>query len=262
MPPMPDGPLQGVGVLVTRPRTQAAELVAAIEAQGGEAWCFPVLEIAPFDALDIRNSVSRLGTPDIVVFVSRNAVEYGIDFTDGADIAAIGPATASAVAAAGRVVDIQPADGFDSEHLLAEPRLRDVAGKRIRIIRGRDGRELLAEELRKRGATIEYLSVYERRLPKISADTAAALEGRWREGGINVITVMSVQSLTNLIELLPAWCARQLTETPLVTPAARVIKEMLNRYPAARPILARGPGAEDMVQAIIALQSTDSGIAP
>ncbi len=259
---MPDGPLQGVGVLVTRPRTQAADLVAAIEAQGGETWCFPVLEIAPFDALDVRNSAARLGTPDIVVFVSRNAVEYGIDFTDGAEIAVIGPATARAVAAAGRVVDIQPAAGFDSEHLLAEDRLQDVAGKRIRIIRGSNGRELLAEELKNRGAAIEYLSVYERRLPGVSADTAAALEARWRAGGIDVITVMSVQSLTNLIELLPAWCAAQLADTPLVTPAARVLKEMLQRYPAARPILARGPGADDMVQAIIALHSTDSGIAP
>ena len=75
---MPDRPLQGVGVLVTRPRTQATELVDAIEAQGGTAYCFPVIEIAAFDELDVRNSVARLGKPDIVVFVSRNAVEHGI----------------------------------------------------------------------------------------------------------------------------------------------------------------------------------------
>jgi uroporphyrinogen-III synthase len=48
---MPDRPLQGVGVLVTRPRTQATELVDAIEAQGGMAYCFPVIEIAAFDEL-------------------------------------------------------------------------------------------------------------------------------------------------------------------------------------------------------------------
>ena len=259
---MSDNLLQGVGVLVTRPRTQAAELVAAIEARGGEAWCFPVLEIRPFDELDIRNSVARLEQPDIVVFISRNAVEYGIDYAGDADIAVIGPATARAVAAAGRVVDIQPADGFDSEHLLAEERLRDVAGQRVRIIRGSNGRELLAEELKKRGASIDYLSVYERRLPEVSAETAGALEARWRDGGINAVTVMSVQSWNNLLTLLPAWCAAQLPDTPLVTPAARVLKEVLDRFPAARPILARGPGADDMVEAIIALRNTDSGIAP
>ncbi len=259
---MPEGPLAGIGVLVTRPRNQAAELVSAIEARGGSAWCFPVLEIAPYDELVVRNSVARLGKPDLAIFVSRNAVEYGIDFTDGAEIAVIGPATAQAVAEAGRVVDLQPADGFDSEHLLAEERLQNVAGQRIRIIRGSEGRELLADELRKRGATIEYLSVYERRLPRVDPGLLADIEARWRAGDIGVVTVMSVASLDNMVRLLPAWCEQRLEDTPLVTPAGRVIKEVLRRYPASRPIQARGPGAEDMVEAIIALQPTDSGIAP
>ena len=73
---------------------------------------------------------------------------------------------------------------------------------------------------------------------------------------------MSVQSLANLAELLPPWCAAQLESTPLVTPSGRVIKEALDRFPASRPVLAPGPGADDMVQAIVALHSTDSGIAP
>jgi uroporphyrinogen-III synthase len=259
---MADDALQGVGVLVTRPRTQAVELVDAIESRGGRAYCFPVLDILPFDELNIRNSVAHLGHPDIAVFVSRNAVEFGIGFTDGAEIAVVGPATARAVVDAGRVVDIQPAAGFDSEHLLAEARLQNVAGKRVRIIRGSNGRELLAEELKRRGAMVEYLSVYERRLPRVSPQSLADLEGTWRQGLINVITVMSVQSLRNLIELLPAWCAEQIESTPLVTPAGRVIKEALDRYPASKTIMAPGTGANDMVEAIIALQSTESGIAP
>jgi uroporphyrinogen-III synthase len=258
---MPEGPLLGVGVLVTRPRMQATELVNAVENAGGTAFCFPVLEIVPFEALDIRNSVAHLGKPDIVIFVSRNAVEHGIEFTDGGRIAVIGPATAQAVSAAGRVVDIAPAEGFDSEHLLAEPELRDVAGKRVRIIRGTDGRELLADTLKARGARVEYLSVYERRPPHLTAETRADIERRWRSGHINVVTVMSVQSFDNLVSLLPEWCVAQLEETPLVTPAARVIKEVLGRFPASRPILAPGPGADEMIQAIIALKSSDSGIA-
>jgi len=259
---MADRPLQGVGVLVTRPRTQATELVNAIEGQGGRAYCFPVMEIAPFDDNVVHQRAAELGKPDIVIFVSRNAVEYGIEFTDGGRIAVIGPATAKAVKAAGRVVDIQPASGFDSEHLLEEPALRDVEGTHIRIIRGTSGRELLAEELTARGAAVEYLSVYERRLPEVGPETLADLESRWRQGEINVITVMSVQSFINLAEILPAWCAAQLATTLLVTPAGRVLKEALDRYPASRPTLAAGPGADEMVQAIIAIQSTDSGIAP
>ena len=259
---MADRPLQGVGVLVTRPRTQADELVNAIEAQGGHAFCFPVIEIAPLDKNSVDRKAVALEKPDIVIFVSRNAVEYGIQYTNGGLIAVIGPATANAVRAAGRVVDIQPASGFDSEHLLSEDALRDVAGKRVRIIRGTSGRELLADELTAREALVDYLSVYERRQPAPGPETLAEIESQWRQGHIHVVTVMSAQSFTNLIDMLPAWCEQQLELTPLVTPAGRVLKEAMDRYPASRSILAPGPGADDMVKAIVALQSTDSGIAP
>jgi len=260
--PVADEALTGTGVLVTRPRIQAAELVDAIERQGGSAFCYPVMEIAPLDPNEVCAAAAAQARPDIVVFVSRNAVEHGIEHTDGALIAVIGPATAQAVRDAGRVVDIHPTDGFDSEHLLAEAPLHDVAGKQIRIIRGNQGRELLAKELRSRGANVDYLPVYERRLPTVDPDMVAELERRWRQGDINVITVMSVESLANLGRILPAWCAAQVASTPLVTPSGRVLKGALDRYPASRPVLAPGPGAEDMVKAIIALQSTDSGTAP
>lgn len=259
---MTEAALDGVGVLVTRPRTQSAELVAAIEEAGGSAFCFPVLEIAPLDENLVSTNAAALARPDIVIFVSQNAVEYGLRYSDGGLLAAIGPATAAAISSAGRIVDIQPAAGFDSEHLLAEPVFRDVAGKQVRIIRGSAGRELLAEELESRGAHVEYLSVYERRLPKTSPRTLADLESRWRQGGINFITVMSVQSFRNLVALLPSWCEAQLELTPLVTPAGRVLKDVLDRYPAARPILASGPQARDMVEAIIALHKADPGLAP
>ena len=105
------------------------------------------------------------------------------------------------------------------------------------------------------------MSVFDEWVRALEARHLADLEFRWRQQQINVITIMSVQSLANLAKLLPAWCSRQLESTPLVTPSGRVLKEALDRYPASRPILAPGPGANDMVRAIIALQSTDSGIA-
>ena len=73
---------------------------------------------------------------------------------------------------------------------------------------------------------------------------------------------MSVETLCNLIDLLSEWCKQHLEDVPLVTPSARVIKEILNRFPASRPVLAAGPQASDMVDAIIGLNITDSGQAP
>jgi len=248
---MVDNELAGVGVLVTRPRHQATELVTAIEARGGSAIQFPVLEIVPREENAIVNDASSLRDPDIAIFVSSNAVKYGLPYIDTAQLAVVGPATAAAVEAAGRNVDIRSDAGYDSEHLLATPELQDVNGKSIRIVRGNDGRELLAETLRTRGATVEYLAVYDRRVPQYPESDVDDLGRTWRSGAINVVTIMSVESLRNLVTILPESCRPELGKTPLVTPATRVIKEALNQLPGIPTTLARGTQASEMVKAII-----------
>ena len=256
---MPDRALAGIGVLVTRPAAQASELIEMIKAHGGRAVLFPVIDIVPRHAADIDASAASLGEPDIVIFVSRNAVEYGLSYAAGGLVAAIGPATAGAIQAAGHNIDIQPVAGYDSEHLLAEPDLVDVAGKLVRIVRGSDGRELLADTLRERGAQVEYLSVYSRNIPEYDATELAELEHHWREDSITVVTVMSVESVQNLAELLPLSCRQQLGNSSLVAPAARVLKVALDTFPGTAATLAAGPQAGDMIKAIITLGQTAPG---
>ena len=258
---MTDSPLHGVGVLVTRPRAQAAELIKLIQDNGGNAICFPVIEIVPLDSSAVAADAAALPTPDIALFVSRNAVAHGLSLAGSAMKGATGPATAAAIEARGQSVDILSKRGFDSESLLLEPALQNVAGKNIRIIRGLGGRGLLAESLRGRGATVDYLPVYERKLPECSPELLSEVETAWRGGNIHAITVMSVQTLKNLLEILPAGCRQRIENVPLVTPAARVIKEALDLCPVARTLLASGPQAADMVAAIIESQRTDPGLA-
>jgi len=243
--------LDGAGVLVTRPRHQAGELVDAIESQGGIAHLFPVIEILPGNTAAIEAEVAKLQMPDITVFISRNAVHHGLPYAAG-KIAAIGPATADALRTAGTAVDICPDAGFDSEHLLAEAVFDDVADKTIRIVRGENGRDLLASSLKERGAHVDYVSTYTRATPEYSESDLASLEQRWRKGEISAVTVMSVHSLRNLNALLPDWCRGQMSLTPLVTPAARVLKEALQQYPDCPAVLAAGPRSDDIVNAIAA----------
>lgn len=254
---MADDTLAGVRVLVTRPKTQSEMLVKAIRARGGVAIEFPVIEVRERDAADIATDAGQLFAPDIVIFVSVNAARFGLSLADSARIAAIGPATASFIEERGRDVDIRSPDGYDSEHLLAAADLQQVNGKVIRIIRGNGGRELLARALRDRGATVEYLEVYSRQVPDYSADDIAAVERQLLAGEIDIVTVMSVESLAKLTALLPPTSHKALRETPLVTPASRVIKEVEDRFPGIATTLAEGPQAEDMVDAITAC--TNSG---
>jgi len=51
---------------------------------------------------------------------------------------------------------------------------------------------------------------------------------------------------------LPDWCREQMSLTPLVTPAARVLKEALQQYPDCPAVLATGPRSDDIVNAVAA----------
>ncbi len=253
---MTEQPLCGVTVMVTRPAGQAVELARAIEAEGGNAILFPVIDIVPLHPDAVAAAADRLQPPDIVLFVSRNAVQFGLPYAGTGAIGAIGPATARAVEESGYEVEIRPNAGFDSEHLLASPVLADVAGQTVRIIRGNKGRELLGATLAERGAQVEYLAVYERRLPEYDETELDSIAAQLGRGEIGAITVMSVESLRNLLTLLPAGGVAALPKVPLVTPAERVIKECHDRIPGSRTTLAAGPQASDMVRAIIALAAS------
>lgn len=249
----------GPGVLITRPRHQSAALDAAAAARGWHPVPFPVMEIVPVAETDVREQLEELHEPDITVFVSTNAVRFGIDYGGQGQLAAIGPATRAELEAAGRAVDIASATGFDSEHLLATAEFHAVDRKVVRIVRGRSGRELLADTLRERGATVEYLAVYDRAVPQPTEIELETLETLWTAGGIEAVVVMSVETLTNLVALLPERCVALLARTRLVTPASRVIKEARIRFPGIPVTLAEGPQADDIAAALAADGNNTSG---
>lgn len=249
---MAETPLGGAGVLVTRPQRQADGLVNAIEAAGGVAVRFPVIEAQPLPQAEVIAVAETLHVPDIAILVSPNAVRFGLRYVGAAAIAAVGPATARSVEKSGAQVAIQSPAGFDSEHLLATPELQDVAGKVVRIIRGNGGRELLASTLRERGATVEYLEVYQRVLPTYDEAELAEIRDRWLDGDIDAVTIMSVETLRNLVELLSAECLEHLGKTRLVTPASRVIKAAKARFPGIPTTLAKGPQPGDLAEAVVA----------
>ncbi len=250
---MPDRPLAGCGVLVTRPAGQAGGLADAIERAGGMAVRFPALEIQGREPAIVERELSALPAADIVFFASPNAVEFGFEAAaPGSRLAAIGPATASALRARGREPEICAPGGFDSEALLEQPELKDVRGRVVRIVRGDRGRELLAATLRERGATVDYLSVYRRLPARHSQAELDELERLWRDGAIDIVTVMSVETLDNLLTALPPYCRDALPAARLVTPSKRVIQTAADQVPAVRATLAPGPLPADMLRALIA----------
>ena len=195
--------IAGSQIVVTRPVHQATTLAALIEQQGGTAILFPVIEITPADVSQNLDAVlNKLDQTDLAIFVSANAVNFAWQrlgeksgFPAALQIAAVGAATASALDAIGRKPDIVPQQKFNSEALLAEPALSDVANKNIVIFRGDGGRELLAQTLRERGASVSYAQVYRRSMP--SLDVSPLIDSLQAKQ-VDAIIVTSDQGLQHL----------------------------------------------------------------
>jgi uroporphyrinogen-III synthase len=224
-----NAPLHGRTVVVTRPRAQAAALAARIAALGGEAVVFPLLEIEPaVDPAPLAALADRLGEYALAVFVSPNAVEHSLPvllarapWPAGLQAAAVGQSTVAALAERGVPGAIAPRERFDSEALLELPALQAerIAGRRVAILRGNGGRELLADTLRARGAHVDCVPCY-RRLPPHAG--AAPLVALWAAGRLDALTVSSSEGLRNLVDLLDPEARTHLAATPLFVPHARI----------------------------------------
>lgn len=250
---MSEGPLAGCRILVTRPASQAGPLCKSIADAGGEPVCFPVIRIRPVASDVAAASLAAIPEPDIAIFVSRNAVVHGLERLCGAGVrlAAVGPATAAAIEAKGRRVDILPAAGFDSESLLAEPALTSVAGLNVVIVRGEDGRELLGETLRSRGAAVHYLAVYRRERNILPADEVDAVAESLDRRQIDFVIVLSLETLRNLLAVLPPPAEDLLRKSTLVAPGERVIQGALELVPGIDACMAPAAGADDIVNTMI-----------
>jgi uroporphyrinogen-III synthase len=218
------GPLNGRGILITRPARQAAGFARQVAAIGGTPVMFPAIVILPPDdrrALD--HAQRELAQYDAAVFVSANAVEYGVG--DPAawpkDLLAFapGPGTAAALAAVGITNVRVPTVSMDSEGLLALPQLSAVTGKRVVIFRGGGGRELLSETLAARGAIVETVDCYRRARP---VSGAVGLEEALHAGRVDAATLTSSEGLDNLWALLGADARTRLAATPMFVPHSRI----------------------------------------
>jgi uroporphyrinogen-III synthase len=230
---MTSNSLSGLIVLITRPATQADKLRQAIEHDGAKVLSFPLIEInALVDAQaiqDLKNKVLALDSYQALIFVSNNAVLYGGEFISnywpqfpvGIDVIAVGPTTAQAAEERLSCKVIRPSEGMSSEDILRLPQLQAVTGKKIGIVRGQGGRELLADTLRERDAVVEYLEAYTRTpLDYESADFCEKL----RSASVNVLTVNSGESLDRLTLLL-ADNTDMMQQLDLLVPSERVAQQ-------------------------------------
>ncbi len=205
---LPSSPLQGKRVVITRAAEQAGEFSQRLRSLGAVPMEIPTIQIVAVDDLaPFQEALQRLASYDWILFTSANGVQVfweqatalGLPTLLHAEgsrvrVAAVGPATAQALAERGIPVDFVPAR-HTGEALAAA--LEPVQGCRILLPRAARGRPEVAEILQARGARVDDLPIYQTVPAPIDAASIQALAQ-----GVDVITFTSGSTARHFVAAL------------------------------------------------------------
>lgn len=202
-------PLFGKRIVVTRAKEQAPEFMELLSSYGAETISFPTLRIAPPPSwAEMDAAIDRIERYDWIIFTSVNGVQSfrkrlaalrkDLRLLKGISLCAIGPRTAAEVEAWGLQVDLVPSE-FKAEGVLHTLDERGIAGKRFLIPRAKEAREILPEEIRKKGGEVDVVPAYQSVRPEYDS---ASLETLLRGKRADMITFASSSTFRNFMEIL------------------------------------------------------------
>lgn len=242
-------PLDGLRVVVTRAAHQAAELRSAFEAAGGAVALLPLLEVVPpRDERPVERAAASVATFDWLAFTSANAVRAFLPRAAPADlpaVAAVGPATASALRSFGVEPRIE-AGSPRAAGLAADLRSRISAGARVLLPQADDARPELARALAAAGAEVEAVVAYQKRLPGSAPAIAEAL---FAAAPLGWVTFTSPRIVRGFVELLGDWQRRR--GELLAVSIGPVTSGELRRHGVEPAAEAARPEARAMVRAVV-----------
>lgn len=204
-----DQPLFGKRILITRAREQTTAFAARLEAAGAEVVEFPTIQIEPPESWEpLDAAIARLREYGWVIFTSANGVRFfwdrlqaaGRDMRDlsGIAVCAIGPATAAALLDRGVRADLVPAE-FKAEALVEAVGRERIRGARVLLARAAEARQVIPEELTRRGALVDVAPAYRTLRSTANTDHLRAL---LREGKIDVVTFTSSSTVRHFLDLV------------------------------------------------------------
>lgn len=262
-------PLAGRQIIVTRARSQASALAERLEDLGAETLLLPTIEIVPpasWSGLD--DALRRPKHFDWLVFTSVSGVEaflsrlrhLGLDLRQWhqARIAAIGSATAEALATHALQADLVPGD-FRAEGLLEAFREEDVAGQHFLLPRAAGARSLLPQGLRQRGAIVEDVESYRSAAPACAPDLVLS---ELRATPRPILTFTSSSTVRHFLDLFPQGLPPALREARVAC-IGPITAETARQAGLAVDIQPREYTIPALVSAILtACQQTDPSASP
>lgn len=206
-------PLSNLTILIACSAKKMAELVAGIQAMGGNAVPFPIIEAQEIEDKHLLDeALASLQKYAWIIFTSAYGVSFfmqrmnqlaiGTNNQNMPNICAIGPATARAVKESGYDVALIPtkfvAEGVVEALGKYHGGLQALAGHRILIPRAKDARELLPEALLEAGALVDVAPCYQ----TVRVEPDGAILRQLREKKPDLIIFTSSSGIRHLVDLL------------------------------------------------------------
>ena len=215
-------------VVLTRPEGDNSRLESTLAAQGYDTYIQPLLRIASLPESELPDPPDLTGD-DLCIFISANAARMGLPTLMGGMVEngivsfAVGPRTANVLEVEGLPVIVP--EQMDSEGLLALPELSEVQGRRVVIVKGEGGREVLARELEAKGALVEEYICYRRESALVDSDTFCASLLDYKK---IIFQANSGQTLAALTTVLEQCEGASFLQQRVIVPSQRVADDARN----------------------------------
>ena len=234
--------LTGKTVVITRAATQSAELRTRLEDLGARVIECPTIQIVPPQSWKpIDEAIRRLNTYNWLLFTSGNAVEQFMDRMGerrpAIPIAVVGSATNAKLAEWGLKATLIPGE-FRAEGLL-EVFPQNLVGTRILFPRAEVARELLPDELRRRGAIVDVIVVY-RTVKAFSGNLGDILESE----RVDCVVFTSPSTIPENLHMLPT-----ATALAVIGPVTQEAAKLLGLKPDIVPVESTIPSLIDAIAA-------------
>jgi len=205
--PVDERPLEGRTIVITRARAQAQRFAQLLEAAGARVLQAPTIVIEPPASWELLDTaLGELESFTWVVFTSVNGVAMvdrrlsarGLAWTaiSRKRVAAIGPATAEALAEHGVRVEMVPME-YRAEGLVEGLRGVLGPGDRVLLPRAKETRDVLVVELRRLGVAVTEVPAYQTRRIE---DGVARLREALASGSVDAVTFTSSSTARNFAE--------------------------------------------------------------
>jgi uroporphyrinogen-III synthase len=248
--------LEGKRIVITRAIEQARGLKVRLEDMGAIVLLFPAVSFSePSEPAELDRAIRSLGEFDWILFTSANAARFfalrcrklGVEPSrdENCLCAAVGPATASAVAAEGFSVDHVAQEFLGAT--LARELAASLAGKKILLPRSERARPDLPNALKAAGAEVtEVVAYHTGGVGAIEPEVMRAI----RDAQVDVISFFSPSAIENMrAEIGEELLARLGAKTALAAVGPVTASSLRN---AGLPVAIEAPiaTAESMAAAI------------